>query len=685
MASRVLLRTRELTFGEFTCPPGDPLWDEVNTNIGAQPHVVFPRTRVLIAQDGARPVLATPNHVIFYRAHQQYRRGLRDARGDRSLWLAVEGELPEGPAGPSGAGTYLLAVAVARHLVAEPSPDLLVAEEAVVRLLDEAVAAPAGAPDHRRAGTRRQHAELAEAAKELLAARMAEPLSLQAIAAALYVSPFHLARVFRARTGFSLSGYVHGLRLRRAVDRLAAEPDTDLSRLAVDLGYCSLEPLQRPLPGRLRAPAVGAARRATGHDRGSGAPRRRLEPSHRPRRTAMRRYVGVAIAALALAAPAAAADDGFVERVRVLQEWHGEPNGYFGWAVSELTDIDHDRVTDVIVGEPNTPAGGTTWVFSGRTGRMLHRFDGQAGDFQGNAIADAGDTNRDGVNDIVSGASSGSRAYLYSGRSGRLLHTWQAEADDTLGSAVAGAGDQDRDGYDDVLVGAQGDDTAGQDAGAAYVYSGRTYEVLRRLDGPAPGAGFGSGTDRSDDLLRDRLIVGALNEGPAAGGGAHVFRGGFELFSLAPPAGAAQFGNFFVAGVGRVDGDLVPDFYAGDYAAQNNNGFAGVYSGRDGSLIHGWPGGPSEGTGPGREAGDVDRDGRVDLAVGSYTAGPTMAGRVDVRSGRTGGVLRTITSTTANENLGFDAVGVGDVNRDRRPDLLLSAAEGDTVYVVAGR
>jgi AraC-like DNA-binding protein len=53
------------------------------------------------------------------------------------------------------------------------------------------------------------------------------------------VSPFHLARVFRARTGFSLSGYVHGLRLRAAVDRLAAEPDADLSRLAVELGYYS--------------------------------------------------------------------------------------------------------------------------------------------------------------------------------------------------------------------------------------------------------------------------------------------------------------------------------------------------------------------------------------------------------------------------------------------------------------
>ncbi len=383
--------------------------------------------------------------------------------------------------------------------------------------------------------------------------------------------------------------------------------------------------------------------------------------------------VALATLGLALVAPAtAAASKGFVERVKVLHEWHGEPNGYLGWAVSELEDIDRDRVTDLILSEPSTPDGGRTWVYSGRSGKLIHRLPGALGDDQGYAIADAGDTNRDGVHDIISGAPSQTgggpgRAYLYSGRSGRLLHTFTGDAaGDQLGSAVSSAGDQNHDGYDDVLVGAQG-------ANAAYVFSGRTYQLLRRYDG-APGAGLGSGADRAG---RRRLIVGALTEGGT--GGAHVFSGSRELFSLAPPPGASRFGQFFVAGVGR-------DFYVGDYNAQGGNGFAGVYSGRDGSLIHGWPGGPNDGTGPGREAGDVNGDGRIDLAVGSYTAGDgaPAAGRVDVRSGRTGNVLRTITSTTEGENLGFDVVGVGDVNRDRRIDLLISAAEGDTVYLVAG-
>jgi FG-GAP repeat len=404
----------------------------------------------------------------------------------------------------------------------------------------------------------------------------------------------------------------------------------------------------------------------------------------------MRRGVVLATVGLALAVPAAAvADDGFVEKVRVLHSWQGEPNGYFGWAVSELADIDRDRATDLIISEPATADGGRTWVYSGRTGRRIYRLPGEPGDFQGNAIADAGDTNGDGVHDIISGAIGNSgnggpgRAYLYSGRSGRLLHMWEGTgANDQLGAAVATAGDVNHDGFDDVLVGANGVDGIGVDSGAVYVFSGRTYKVLRRYDGAHAGDNFGSGTDW---VAPHKVVIGAFGE--AGGGGAHVFLGGHELFSLAPPPGAAVFGQFFVAGVGRVDGDRTADIYAADYAAAGRNGYAAVYSGRDGSVIHAWPGANGEGTGPGREAGDVNFDGRMDLAVGSYRAGDgaPMAGRVDVRSGRTGRVLRTITSTTAGEQLGFDAVGVGDVSRDGRPDLLLSAAEGDTVYLVAGR
>jgi AraC family transcriptional regulator len=230
VASRALLQTPELTLGEFVCEPGDPLWDEVNT-MSRRPHVVFPRTHVLIAQEGARPALVTPNHIVFYKPHQLYRRGLRDPRGDRCVWIEYApelGEPPPAPVGPSDPQTYLLAVALA----SEPRA----AEEAALTLLARALHGEWVRHAPRRARTRAEHAELAEAAKELLARGTT---TLSALAATLYVSPFHLARVFRAETGFSVSGYVHNLRLRTAADRLAAEPKLDLTSLALELGYCS--------------------------------------------------------------------------------------------------------------------------------------------------------------------------------------------------------------------------------------------------------------------------------------------------------------------------------------------------------------------------------------------------------------------------------------------------------------
>ena len=66
----------------------------------------------------------------------------------------------------------------------------------------------------------------------------------------------------------------------------------------------------------------------------------------------------VALLGPALVAPAgASAANGFVEHARVLHEWHGALNGYLGWAVSELGDVDGDGTGEVIMGEPLTGGG----------------------------------------------------------------------------------------------------------------------------------------------------------------------------------------------------------------------------------------------------------------------------------------------------------------------------------------
>jgi hypothetical protein len=416
------------------------------------------------------------------------------------------------------------------------------------------------------------------------------------------------------------------------------------------------------------------------------------------RRTARSAVLAAGCAATLAIAPAALAGNGFVENVDVLVTLHGDAsNAYFGWAVSELADIDGDGVTDIIVSDPYRAGGGEADVFSGRTGARIYQWISPGSNAYGYSIADAGDANGDGVHDILIGDPAGAGAIeLRSGATGELLHRFTGDPGDGLGSAVASAGDVDHDGHADLLLGAGRADTAvGVDAGAVDVVSGATYATIRTLRGEDAGGRFGSATDLAGDLDGDGqpdFVIGARDSGPHQNGRAYAFSSatGRKLWTVTAPKLGNELGSFFVAGLGDIDGDGTPDAYVADYADATNGGNAGaanVVSGADGSLIYTWLGPkPKEGMGPGREAGDIDGDGVQDLAVGSYlsSSGAKLAGRVDIFSGATGARIASITSTRIGENLGFDVVGIGDTNGDGHPDLLVSAATGNAVYVISG-
>ncbi|HNC99503.1 MAG TPA: FG-GAP-like repeat-containing protein, partial [Myxococcota bacterium] len=95
-------------------------------------------------------------------------------------------------------------------------------------------------------------------------------------------------------------------------------------------------------------------------------------------------------------------------------------------------------------------------------------------------VANAGDTNGDGYDDLVVGgdaaSSNGGKAYLYLGPVGATTSptvTLTGATNDGLGKSVSGGIDVDRDGRDDWLVGAQGADSGGTNNGAvALIYGG---------------------------------------------------------------------------------------------------------------------------------------------------------------------------------------------------------------------
>ena len=95
-----------------------------------------------------------------------------------------------------------------------------------------------GIRSKRRAATTADHAERAEAAKAYLSTHMAEPVTLDDVAAAVNSSPFNFSRIFQQQTGLPVHRYLTLLRLRASLEPIT-EPNADLTTIALDLGFSS--------------------------------------------------------------------------------------------------------------------------------------------------------------------------------------------------------------------------------------------------------------------------------------------------------------------------------------------------------------------------------------------------------------------------------------------------------------
>src|SRR5262249_52496083 len=136
----------------------------------------------------------------------------------------------------------------------------------------------------------------------------------------------------------------------------------------------------------------------------------------------------------------------FVESVRILREWRGEAvNDQFGWIARNIGDVDGGGVNDCVISAPTHGAdsspSGRIYLYSVGKNKLLWTADGNPGDELGTGVEAAGDSNHDGIPDVIaSGPSRNGIARIYSGRDGKLLHELHAlRSDESFGSHASGA------------------------------------------------------------------------------------------------------------------------------------------------------------------------------------------------------------------------------------------------------
>ncbi|MFT4626299.1 MAG: hypothetical protein ACI8PZ_004976 [Myxococcota bacterium] len=350
--------------------------------------------------------------------------------------------------------------------------------------------------------------------------------------------------------------------------------------------------------------------------------------------------------------------------------WTGEgAHDAAGVSAAAAGDVDGDGRDDLIIGADGHDLGpmnsGAAYLVRGpATGvhslaEAASKLVGESrGDLAGVSVAGVGDVSGDGLADVLIGAryddeggEDAGAAYLVlgpgprgTGRLGEAPAKLVGEAPgDWAGIHVGTGGDLTGDGVPDLVVGASFDDTGSEDAGATYVVAGPALGTLsldsaakRWGEAPFDEASRGVGGGDVDGDGRADLLIGARfnDRGADDGGATYLVRGpvaGRASLTTADAvvlgSGAGDQSGFRVDLGGDVDGDGHADLLIASWLDDTAGEDAGAAV-----LIHGPVEGVHDlaegvrlvGTNPGDIAGssvgfagDIDGDGRVDLAIGS--------------------------------------------------------------------
>ena len=341
-----------------------------------------------------------------------------------------------------------------------------------------------------------------------------------------------------------------------------------------------------------------------------------------------------------------------------------------------------------LVGAHGDDAGATNTgiahLFDAATGGLLRSFANPnpgGGDNLGFSVALSGRNALLGAWSDDAGAVNAGQAYLYDADTGALVQTFAnptPEANDYFGRSVAVSGDR-------ALIGAWGDDSAGSDSGAAYLFDTVTGSLLQSFT--VPSADGGEAFGYSVALDGDRALIGAWGDdtgapaGTEASGAAYLFDtvSGSLLQSFANPEPGHRdlFGN----AVALEGGYALIGAYLDDTDA-GNAGRAYLYDAETGALVQTFANPTPETLDSFGISVALDSSaGGVQALIGAHRddTAATDAGAAYLYDAATGTLLRTLVgpSPEAGDHAGY-AVDLEGTS------LLVGAFQDDTGATDAG-